>query len=169
VPAEAGLNAGKVAHSNASFVPFNPIGFAFRNTSVAAAGITHVVVWDALPHLQDGDRLTRCNVTATLANASDGGAAADGGAADGDTPAATDAWLVVLGNGSVYEQPPSSHGPVFPSSPLEPITFEATVYDAPLLVARRDAIPAWTPAVLGANTTASAREAGGLPLPRRAA
>ena len=28
-----------------------------------------MVVWDALPHLQDPDRLTRCNVTAAVVTA----------------------------------------------------------------------------------------------------
>ena len=149
----AGLSAGTVAHGNGSApTPFNPTGYAFRNTSTSLAGITHVVVWDALPVMQDANRVTRCNVTVTLAThldaaASEPTSSKTSAVASVSEPSASDVRLVVLGNGSVYEQDSA----VFPlpylaaDVPLPPIRFELDLYDAPILVARGDALPGYMP------------------------
>ena len=147
VPAEAGLSAGKVKHSNTSIPPFNPVGYAFRNRTIASAGITHVVVWDAMPELQDADRTTRCNVSVdivpnstsrdegkvarerreTMGNTSD--SMPSGGEAIG-------AAIVVLGNGSIR-----TTSAVFPNSPFGTVHFPVELYDAPILFARAEALP----------------------------
>ena len=165
VPAEKGLSGGKVKHSNTSTPPFNPTGYAFRNRTIASAGITHVVVWDAMPELQDADRTTRCNVsvdvvtngkTTTNVSASRSGEDEDvlehqrrqwaegrlrqKGSKISDSMRsrsdAAGAVLVVLGNGSIR-----ATTTVFPESPSETIRFPVELYDAPMLFARDDALP----------------------------
>jgi hypothetical protein len=116
---------------------FEPVGHAFRNRTASGAGeITHVVVWDASPGCNGGicdavreaDRLTRCTVTATSKTAptSIGAPAADGG-----RPV-----MVVLMNGTVHSMAEGEAS--FESGRVK---LELVLYDAPLLVARSDAMP----------------------------
>ena len=147
VPADAGLSGGKVQHSNASTPPFNPTGYAFRNRTAASAGITHVVVWDAMPELQDADRTTRCNVSVhILPNITSEDQQGDvlerqkglretSGSTRGSSDM-VDAVFVVLGNGSIR-----ATTTVFPKSSFETVRFSVELYDAPMLFAREDALP----------------------------
>ena len=166
VPAEKGLSGGKVRHSNSSTPPFNPTGYAFRNRTAATQGITHVVVWDALPQLQDADRKTRCNVSVGIfpnsTTTSWRGSPRRHGYGDVlEQQRQRRQWverrmrqkdgkvrhsmlsrsaalgvLVVLGNGSI-----TATTTVFPDSPSETLRFPVELYDAPTLFARSDALP----------------------------
>ena len=144
LPADTGLFAGTVAQWNNSVPePFNPVGYAFRNTSAAGGGITHVVVWDALPELQDADRVTRCNVTVAM----DTAVPAPGTWAPHTEPPTVrgpELRLIVLGNGSVYELNGVDRH-VASGAPQSTVRFELDLYDAPILVARGDAVPGYTP------------------------
>ena len=167
VPAEKGLSGGKVKHSNASTALFNPTGYAFRNRTAATTGITHVVVWDAMPELQDADRKTRCNVSVDIvtngktttnwsASRSDededvleqqhqhrqraeGRLRQKGSEISDSVRSRSDpAGAVLVVLGNGSIRATTT---VFPESPSETIRFPVELYDAPTLFARDDALP----------------------------
>jgi hypothetical protein len=123
------------------------MGYAFRNTSVTGTGITHVVVWDAGGNMRVQDRVSNCNVTVAVNDAG----AADSDAVGGRKRGISDVkrWeedgggvvvvVVTLANGTVV---PAAPGAIFPSSGGS-AWFNVNLYDAPIVIAREDAIPDW--------------------------
>ena len=106
--------------------------------------ITHVVVWDASPGcngevcdtIREDDRLTRCTVTVASETAGDKTAPTKAGSSNGDSGGGGRAVTVVLMNGTVHSM---SEGEA--SFETDRVKLEVVLYDAPLLVARSDAMP----------------------------
>lgn len=131
------LTAGTVARNGSNpvpSVPFEPIGYAFRNVTVTKDGITHVVVWDAGGPMENEDRITACNVTVTMAKPP--APAPDGSYGGHGSGAGLEAVLVTLSNGEVSQLPQARFDPHLGS-----VEFHVDLYDAPIVVALRDAIP----------------------------
>jgi hypothetical protein len=140
------ISGGKVALPRPAPSParategFAPVGHAFRNRSAALEGqITHVVVWDASPGcdgatcdtVREEDRLTHCSITVTHGLEGGGRFQLTG------APPLNDGGSVqvVLMNGTV-------HGMAEGQVAFQPgrVEMDVTLYDAPLLIAKRDAI-----------------------------